>query len=141
MRGACAALAAAFIAFVPSAAVSAKSTSAKSAKVEFNSRNDVVEWIDTYRLKPAPEQVPAAVQALSKASALRDPEAAGFFVGFVAGRARRQSGARRSAGGAAFAAAGIRPMVRGARDRLFRTAGMEGAAAQAVGPDADAARP
>ena len=85
MRGACAALAAAFIAFVPSAAVSAKSTSAKSSKVEFNARNDVVEWIDTYRLKPAPEHVPAAVQALSKASALRDPEAAGFFVGFVAG--------------------------------------------------------
>ena len=58
---------------------------AQAAKTEFISRSDVVEWIDRYRLKPEPARLPAAVKALSKADALRDPEAAGFYVGFAAG--------------------------------------------------------
>ena len=58
---------------------------AYAAKIEFNSRADVVDWIDTYRMKPEPGLVPAAVRVLSKAGALRDQEAAGFYVGFVAG--------------------------------------------------------
>ena len=58
---------------------------AQAAKTEFISRSDVVEWIDRYRLKPEPARLSAAVRALSKADALRDPEAAGFYVGFAAG--------------------------------------------------------
>ena len=58
---------------------------AQAAKIEFNSRADVVDWIDSYRMKPEPGRVPAAVRVLSKAGALRDQEAAGFYVGFVAG--------------------------------------------------------
>jgi hypothetical protein len=58
---------------------------AQAAKIEFNSRTDVVDWIDSYRMNPEPGRVPAAVRVLSKAGALRDQEAAGFYVGFVAG--------------------------------------------------------
>jgi hypothetical protein len=58
---------------------------AKPAKIEFISRASVMEWIDTYRAKPDPGRVPAAVRALSQAGALRDPESAGYFLGFVAG--------------------------------------------------------
>ena len=61
---------------------------AKSAPVnglEFYSRNAVIEWIDGYRLKPQLGRVPAAVKELSESGALRDPETAGFYVGFVAG--------------------------------------------------------
>ncbi|MEW6451987.1 MAG: hypothetical protein AB1490_15130 [Pseudomonadota bacterium] len=68
---------AAVVAFAPA--------SAQAARIEFNSRADAVDWIDSYRLKPEPARVPAAVHALSKEGALRDPEAAGFYVGFVAG--------------------------------------------------------
>ena len=55
-----------------------------SAPVEFLSREAVVAWIDGYRHKPEPSRLPAAVKALSRANALRDPEAAGFHVGFIA---------------------------------------------------------
>ena len=56
-----------------------------SSKIEFLSREAVVTWVDSYRHRPEPARVPSAVRALSKAGALRDPESAGFHVGFVAG--------------------------------------------------------
>ena len=52
---------------------------------EFVSRASVIEWIDNYRNKPEPSRVPDAVRALSEFGALREPETAGFYVGFVAG--------------------------------------------------------
>jgi hypothetical protein len=58
---------------------------ASAADSEFHSRAAVIEWIDGYRDKPEPWRLPAATKALSKADALRDPEKAGFFVGFAAG--------------------------------------------------------
>jgi hypothetical protein len=85
MRRAFAALAAAFIALVLTAGSAAQSATRPAPRPDFNSRNDVVEWIDSYRLKPAPEHLPAAVRALSKAGALRETDSSGFFVGFVAG--------------------------------------------------------
>ena len=51
----------------------------------FVTRSAVMEWIDDYRHKPEPRRLPAAVKTLSEAGALRDPEAAGFYVGFAAG--------------------------------------------------------
>ena len=54
-------------------------------KLEFVSRAAVTEWIDNYRNKPQPWRLPAAVRLLSETGALRDPEAAGFYVGFAAG--------------------------------------------------------
>jgi hypothetical protein len=52
---------------------------------EFLSRAAVIEWIDGYREKPEPARLPDAVHALSTSGALREPETAGFYVGFVAG--------------------------------------------------------
>jgi hypothetical protein len=50
------------------------------------SRPDLIlAWINTYRAKLDPQAVPAAVKALSRLGALRDPENAGVYVGFVAG--------------------------------------------------------
>jgi hypothetical protein len=64
-------------------AAQAKST--PSSKVEFLSRAEVMEWIDKYRHKPEPHRLAAAVRVLSTSGALRDPETAGFYVGFAAG--------------------------------------------------------
>jgi hypothetical protein len=58
---------------------------ASAGKNEFASRAAVIEWIDNYRNKPEPARVPDAVRALSTTGALREPETAGFYVGFVAG--------------------------------------------------------
>src|SRR5437764_59730 len=52
---------------------------------EFLTRTSVMEWIDDYRNKPEPSRVPTAVKALSEFGSLREPETAGFYVGFVAG--------------------------------------------------------
>jgi hypothetical protein len=52
---------------------------------DFVSRASVMEWIDNYRNRPEPSRMPAAVRALSEFGALREPETAGFYVGFVAG--------------------------------------------------------
>ena len=58
---------------------------ATNGKTDFYSKDAVVEWMDGYRHKPEPARLPAAVRALSESGALRDPEQAGFAVGFVAG--------------------------------------------------------
>ncbi len=73
MRYALAALAALLIMPAPAA-----------AKGAFYTRDAVVGWTDNYRHKPEPLRLPAAVRALSKAGALRDPDNAGFHVGFIA---------------------------------------------------------
>ena len=52
---------------------------------DFVSRASVMEWIDNYRNRPEPSRMPEAVRALSEFGALREPETAGFYVGFVAG--------------------------------------------------------
>lgn len=51
----------------------------------FISRAEVIEWMDHYRERPEPGRLPDAVKMLSESSALRDPETAGYHVGFVAG--------------------------------------------------------
>src|SRR5215203_3440650 len=60
-------------------------SAASASQNEFVSRAAVIEWIDNYRNKPEPSRVPDAVRALSTSGALREPETAGFYVGFVAG--------------------------------------------------------
>jgi hypothetical protein len=56
-----------------------------TAKGAFYTRDAVVGWADNYRHKPEPWRLPAAVQALSRAGVLRDPDTSGFHVGFIAG--------------------------------------------------------
>jgi hypothetical protein len=58
---------------------------APSPQVDLVSTESVLRWINAYRTKPDPMGVPAAVHALSKFGALRDPEQAGAYVGFIAG--------------------------------------------------------
>lgn len=65
-------------------AVPATAIAKPSARGEFLSRESVVNWADGYRHRPEPQRLPSAVRALSRAGALRDPENAGFHVGFVA---------------------------------------------------------
>lgn len=57
----------------------------KPAKAEFVSRADIVEWMEGYRHRPEPGRLPEAIRSLSARGALREPEAAGFHVGFAAG--------------------------------------------------------
>ena len=45
----------------------------------------VLSWIKTYRDKPEPDLLPEAVRVLAASGAFREPDAAGVFVGFMAG--------------------------------------------------------
>ena len=63
----------------------ARADAASARQSEFLSRVAVMAWIDNYRNRPEPSRVPDAVRALSESGALREPETAGFYVGFVAG--------------------------------------------------------
>jgi hypothetical protein len=81
MRHAAVAFAIAVLALM--AAIEAAAAGARN--IGFVTRASVMEWIDDYRHKPEPQRLPAAVRTLSESGALRDPEAAGFYVGFAAG--------------------------------------------------------
>jgi len=54
-------------------------------RVEFTSLDAVSGWISSYRAKPDPARLPAAVRALSQFGAFKDVESSGVYVGFVAG--------------------------------------------------------
>jgi len=51
----------------------------------FLSSDEVLTWINGYRHKPEPHRLPDAVQAMSRYGALRDPDNAGAFIGFISG--------------------------------------------------------
>lgn len=52
---------------------------------DVSTREDVLRWIDGYRLQRDPGSVPMAVRVLSRANVFRDPESSGVYVGFLAG--------------------------------------------------------
>jgi len=52
---------------------------------DLSSREDVLRWIDGYRLRPDPGAARLAMKLLSERGALRDAEAAGVYAGFLAG--------------------------------------------------------
>jgi hypothetical protein len=52
---------------------------------DFSSREDVLHWIDGYRLRPDPATARTAMKVLSDRGALRDSESAGVYTGFLAG--------------------------------------------------------
>jgi hypothetical protein len=52
---------------------------------DISSREDVLRWIDGYRLRPDPGSTRVAMKVLSERGALRDAEAAGVYAGFLAG--------------------------------------------------------
>jgi hypothetical protein len=51
----------------------------------FESPQHILRWINTYRSKPDPARLPAAVKAMSALALFRDLEASGVYIGFVAG--------------------------------------------------------
>ena len=52
---------------------------------ELSSRDDVLKWIDGYRNRPDPASVRIAMKVLSQRGVLRDSDASGVYVGFLAG--------------------------------------------------------
>ena len=56
----------------------------------FFSRDQINEWMDNYRHKPEPLRLPQAMRVLSQSMTFKDPESAGFYVGFVAGVLRTE---------------------------------------------------
>jgi hypothetical protein len=52
---------------------------------ELGSAEAVLGWLNKYRAKPEPTQVPEAVRAMSALGAFKDPDNAGVYVGFIAG--------------------------------------------------------
>ena len=51
----------------------------------FGTHEKILQWIDGYRLDPEPKRMPEAVKSLSRLGLFRDPDAAGVFIGFMAG--------------------------------------------------------
>ena len=75
-----------FIGFLCAALIAAAPASAaRVTPAEFGSADSVLRWINGYRHKPEPSNVPGAVRALSQFGAFKDPEGAGVYVGFIAG--------------------------------------------------------
>jgi hypothetical protein len=51
----------------------------------WNSTESILKWINAYRHRPEPEQLPAVVHALSGMQAFKDAESSGPYIGFIAG--------------------------------------------------------
>src|SRR5262245_35523693 len=67
------------------AALAVPALAALPNAVTFSSLESVSRWMANYRARPEPMRLPAAVRALSQAGAFKEPEAAGVYVGFIAG--------------------------------------------------------
>lgn len=51
----------------------------------FAKSEELLTWINGYRLKPEPKRLPEAVKAMIKSSVTKDMDQAGVYIGFVAG--------------------------------------------------------
>jgi len=71
--------------FIAVMSVLAQASATPSSLIDLASPEAVLRWINAYRAKPDPAGVPAAVRALSRLGAFKDPETSGVFVGFIAG--------------------------------------------------------
>ena len=60
-------------------------SAAPSKLSDVASRDEILGWINSYRLKPDVERAPIAMRALSRLGMLTDPEGSGVYVGFLAG--------------------------------------------------------
>ncbi len=67
------------------AALSFDAEAAPPPKGAFSSPNAILKWINGYRSKPQATLVPDAVRAMSTLGIFRDADAAGAYVGFIAG--------------------------------------------------------
>jgi hypothetical protein len=67
------------------AALIAPAAASPQRPAEFLSSDSVLSWMNGYRHKKEPQRLPAAIQAMSRYGALRDPDNAGAFIGFISG--------------------------------------------------------
>lgn len=51
----------------------------------FTKSEELLEWMNGYRLKPEPKRLPEAVRAMVKSSVTKDMDQAGIYIGFTAG--------------------------------------------------------
>lgn len=51
----------------------------------FASQEELLQWMNGYRLKPEPNRLPEAVHTMVKTGALKDMDQAGVYIGFTAG--------------------------------------------------------
>src|SRR5271165_3735360 len=66
-------------------AAPAPTAAALPENAEFPSTEAVNKWMANYWARPNPSRLPAVVRALSQLGALKEPEGAGVYVGFIAG--------------------------------------------------------
>jgi hypothetical protein len=57
----------------------------EKAPAAFSRSEEVLKWINGYRLKPEPKRLPQAVRAMSDFGLIRDMDQAGVYIGFTAG--------------------------------------------------------
>jgi len=79
------ALAVALLLLALPAHMGAAASKRKPAVNEFASQEMILRWINTYRTRPEPQKLPAAVQALSGLGLFRELDNAGIYIGFMAG--------------------------------------------------------
>lgn len=79
-------LAAAWLSALAMTPVEAQGQAKQRAKpMEFAAPEQILRWINGYRLKPEPRRLAEAVRAMSRTGVFRDPESAGVYIGFTAG--------------------------------------------------------
>lgn len=69
---------------LPASAAATKSTKEKPPQ-PFAKSEELLSWINGYRLKPEPKRLPAAVKAMAAFGVTKDMDQAGVYVGFTAG--------------------------------------------------------
>src|SRR5882672_2292011 len=60
-------------------------SAAPKALPEQPTKEMILGWMNTYRLHPDPDRVPAAVRGMSRLGLITDPEGSGVYIGFIAG--------------------------------------------------------
>ena len=83
MRSAGAGLLALLFFVVPSLQTAAQQPAAGAGP--FGTNEQILQWINDYRLEPQPKRLPDAVKAMSRLGLFRDQDTAGVYVGFMAG--------------------------------------------------------
>ena len=69
----------------PRAAKPAKASAVRPGLAPFSTSESIQRWINGYRAKPEPKRLPEAVKAMTALGLLKDQEANGLYVGFIAG--------------------------------------------------------
>lgn len=66
-------------------AIAAKKAKKSIEAAPFSKAEELLAWVNGYRLKPEPERLPEAVRAMSRFGVTKDMDQAGVYIGFAAG--------------------------------------------------------